>query len=278
MHRWLLILFCLCANVAQGQYDSLAYWAHGSLHDSVASLRLSHGAKLQAALIDSLERKGPHWAEKDFPYQNIMVQWSDDQRLATFTFAIPDENGMYQFLGAVASRGRRKTSPYIITSLGGHSLQHPDGHRTLSDHVSARPGSHNCGLIYDILTIKHRRQTQYVALIYYPAVGVQHYQSKSIEPIIIGRRGIYFGASVFDVPVFNDRIFRRPAMRLTMHYSTSHAVSLRSDKPTQITIENVVPMQGAPAGMYRLYGPTLDEDILRFERGRWSIQKVNLTP
>lgn len=278
MRRQLIFLICLSALSAQGQYDSLAFWAHGSLHDSVARLRLQHGNKLQTALLDSLEANGPESTAKDFPYQNIMTQWSDDGRLVTFTFAVPVENGMYQFMGAVASRGRKRSASYIVTPLAGHSLQAPNGNRILNDHTSSRPGSHNCGIVYDILTVKHRRQTQYVALVYYPAAGSQHYQSKVVEPIIIGRRGIYFGASVFDVPVFNDRIFRRPAMRLTMHYSTSHAASLRSDQNGQIIIENVVPLRGAPVGMYKLYGPTLGEDVLRFQKGRWAMEKVPVSP
>ncbi|MDP4628303.1 MAG: hypothetical protein NWS34_01235, partial [Schleiferiaceae bacterium] len=147
----------------------------------------------------------------------------------------------------------------------------PDGQKgwtwsILAD--EAWPGA----IVYRIVHTRYRRRNYYLTLWYKPHQnGIQE---KGIEPVILTRSRLVFGARVFAVKSFNDEVFKKPPERLVLRYGPMATVALRPEKSGVILVDEVAPVRDAPKGQYRYYGPTAVQNRLIFSQGKWRFETL----
>jgi hypothetical protein len=224
--------------------------------------RLNAGQKLDSLMHFGLKNG---WGENDFKNgknlpKGVLYTKSSDNKIHAFTWAVPLNKGSYQFFGQLLLRKKNKVRV--------------QGLRNISDFNEFDALTQNKwpgGLIYHIQTNHFRRKSQYLALTFRP--NGDSVQIKTVEPIIVGLKNIYFGASVFKVKKFNGQHYSKPPIRLMLRYSSSVTASIRSgSKGSEIFIDRLGPMHGGLKNNYADFGPTLATDILIFKRGKWLIK------
>ena len=224
--------------------------------------RLNAGKKLDSVLHFGLKNG---WGENNFENgknlpKGVLYAKSSDNKIHTFTWAVPLEKGNYQFFGQLLLKKRNKVRVQGLCSISDFNE---------FDALTQKkwPG----GLIYYLQTNHFRRKSQYLALTFRP--HGDSVQMKTIEPIIIGSNNIYFGAAIFQIKKFNDQHFIKPPNRLILRYSSNVTSSIRSGSNNlEIFIDRLGPMRSNLKNNYVDYGPTLSTDILIFKRGKWLIK------
>ena len=223
-----------------------------------ASNRLKAGKNLDSLINHALNSdflRSLILDEKHVP-KGVLLAKSKDEKIRTYTWAVPMEKGMYEFFGQVLINSKRVERLINI-------LNFDENDQLDQNHW---PG----GLIYHIELTKYRGQRHYLSLSYRP--NKKKVQMKIIEPIIVGAKNIYFGASVFAIRNFNDKYFEKPPKRLILRYSPKVSASIHSiSKNKEIVIDNLGPMGSKIRGNYIDYGPTLSSQSIFFKRGKWII-------
>lgn len=223
-----------------------------------ASNRLKAGKKMDSLINQALNSDFLRFLlldEKHIP-KGVLFAKSKDEKIRTYTWAVPMENGMYEFFGQVLIHSKRAERLINI-------LNFDENDQLDQNHW---PG----GLIYHIELTKYRGKRHYLSLSYRP--NKKNVQMKIIEPVIVGTKNIYFGASVFAINNFNDKYFEKPPKRLILRYSPAVSASIQIiSKNKEIVIDNLGPMGSKIRGNYIDYGPTLSSQSIFFERGRWII-------
>ena len=193
--------------------------------------------------------------EKHLP-KGVLFAKSKDEKIRTYTWAVPMESGVYEFFGQVLINSKRVERLINI-------LNFDENDQLDQNHW---PG----GLIYHIELTKYRGKRHYLSLSFRPSK--KNVQMKIIEPIIVGEKNIYFGASVFAIKNFNDKYFEKPPKRLILRYSPKVSASIHSiSKNKEIVIDNLGPMGSKIRGNYIDYGPNLSSQSIFFKRGKWII-------
>ncbi len=224
--------------------------------------RLNAAKKMDSLLHFGLKNG---WAENNFENgrnlpKGVLYAKSSDNKIHAFTWAVPLEKGSYQFFGQLLLKKKNKVRVQGLCNISNFNE---------FDALTQKkwPG----GLIYHIQTNHFQRKSQYLALSFRP--HGDSVQIKTIEPIIVGLKNIYFGASVFNVRKFNEQYFSKPPNRLMLRYSSTVTASIRSgSKSSEILIDRLGPMQSDLKNNYADFGPTLATDILIFKRGKWLIK------
>ena len=74
-------------------------------------------------------------------------------------------------------------------------------------------------------------------------------------------------------PLFGNKILktrRKNQVRVILEYSKDAGVSLQyNSKLKMIVYDHLVPMDGAPIGMYAFYIPDFTYDAYQFKKGKW---------
>jgi hypothetical protein len=186
--------------------------------------------------------------------KGVLFSKSKDEKIRTYTWAVPMKKGVYEFFGQVLINNKRVERLINI-------LNFDENDQLDQNHW---PG----GLIYHIELTKYRGKRHYLSLSFRP--NKKNIQMKIIEPIIVGAKNIYFGASVFAISNFNDKYFEKPPKRLILRYSPKVSATIHSiSKNKEIVIDNLGPMGSKIRGNYIDYGPTLSSQSIFFKRGRW---------
>ena len=223
-----------------------------------ASNRLKAGKNMDSLINQALNSDFLRFLlldEKHIP-KGVLFAKSKDEKIRIYTWAVPMEKGMYEFFGQVLIHSKRVERLINI-------LNFDENDQLDQNHW---PG----GLIYHIELTKYRGKRHYLSLSYRP--NKKNVQMKIIEPLIVGTKNIYFGASVFAINNFNDKYFEKPPKRLILRYSPAVSASIQViSKNKEIVIDNLGPMSSKIRGNYIDYGPTLSSQSIFFKRGRWII-------
>lgn len=247
MRRLALILFALAAGLGNSWAQSpdyerlLSVSRNRDLNDAARSVALD---SLTQLVLDELNRGGQRLPE------NALRAESPDGSFAIVTLNAPMRDGSYSYRGLAGRPAGRKTWTWTLLSNGSW----PEA------------------IVYRILVTKERSRTYYTALWFKPHLN--DVQEKGIEPVILTRSRLVFGARVFAVKKFNDEIFRKPPERLVLRYGPMATAAVRPEKPGVILIDEVAPVRDAPKGQYRYYGPTAVQNRLVFRDGKWRFETL----
>ena len=221
-----------------------------------ASNRLQAGRDMDSLINHALNSDSlrPLILDEEHLPKGVLFSKSKDEKIRTYTWAVPMKKGVYEFFGQVLINNKRVERLINI-------LNFDENDQLDQNHW---PG----GLIYHIELTKYRGKRHYLSLSFRP--NKKNIQMKIIEPIIVGAKNIYFGASVFAMSNFNDKYFETPPKRLILRYSPKVSASIHSiSKNKEIVIDNLGPMGSKIQGNYIDYGPTLSSQSIFFKRGRW---------
>ena len=94
---------------------------------------------------------------------------------------------------------------------------------------------------------------------------------KVIDIIEIDKNGRpVFGAKVFHIEEFMDKVLTRPPMRLILKYGGDYAASVRwNEEEELIVMDHLSPPDAKLKGVYRMYGPDMSYDALRWDKKWW---------
>ena len=221
-----------------------------------ASNRLQAGRDMDSLINHALNSDSlrPLILDEEHLPKGVLFSKSKDEKIRTYTWAVPMKKGVYEFFGQVLINNKRVERLINI-------LNFDENDQLDQNHW---PG----GLIYHIELTKYRGKRHYLSLSFRP--NKKNIQMKIIEPIIVGAKNIYFGASVFAMSNFNDKYFEKPPKRLILRYSPKVSATIHSiSKNKEIVIDNLGPMGSKIQGNYIDYGPTLSSQSIFFKRGRW---------
>ena len=103
--------------------------------------------------------------------------------------------------------------------------------------------------------------------------GQDQYSSlKVIDVLSITKRGLKFGADIFDYP------YESKIKRFIIKYKADASVSMNYDKQKKrIVFNHLVPMQPDLEGLYEFYIPVLEFDAFQWKRRKWEfVEDVEL--
>lgn len=242
--------------------------------DSSAALRLAHGRRLDSLLTVALEGSDEPlelFRSHSLP-SGVLRTVSSDKKLVAYSFAVPLNQGAYAYFGHVHA---------VLGQEAAHRVLHANAHN-LDAYRATEPDDWFGGLIYHIEASKYRKRTRYMTLMFRP--HGKETQAKWLEPWVVGRSTVrdgkatlpmYFGAAVFSVTDFGGEHFTRPPKRLILRYSPSVSASIRVEKGgDSFLVDELAPMRNGLPGDFRFYGPTLAQDRLYFDRGKWTMKAV----
>jgi hypothetical protein len=247
MRRVALILLALVAGTGNAWAQTPDYQRllevsrNRELNDAARTVALD---SLTDMVLDELRRGG-----RSLP-ENALRTESPDGSFALVTLNAPLGDGGYTYRGLLGRPKDRKTWEWVPLEAG----RWPEA------------------IVYRVVHTRWKRRDYYLALWYQPHLnGVQ---AKGIEPVILTRSRIVFGARVFAVKRFNDETFRKPPERLILRYGPSATASVRPEKPGVLLVDDVAPIRDAPRGEYRFYGPTAVQNRLVFRDGKWRFETL----
>ncbi len=250
MQRIALILIALFARTgtswaqSSGLEDYLEVARSMSLNDAARSVALDSLTSISLRALNNSHSKAVPLAD------NALRVESPDGSFALVSLNAPLGDGSYAYRGLV---GR------------------PDGQKGWTWSILADEAWPSA-IVYRIVHTRYRRRNYYLTLWYKPHQnGIQE---KGIEPVILTRSRVVFGARVFAVKSFNDEVFKKPPERLVLRYGPMASVALRPEKSGVILVDEVAPVRDAPKGAYRYYGPTAVQNRLIFSQGKWRFETL----
>jgi hypothetical protein len=250
MQRIALILIALFARTGTSWAQSSGLEAYlevarsMSLNDAARTVALDSLTSISLRTLNNSHSKSVPLAD------NALRVESPDGSFALVSLNAPLGDGSYAYRGLVGRPDGQKGWTWSI----------------LAD--EAWPGA----IVYRIVHTRYRRRNYYLTLWYKPHQnGIQE---KGIEPVILTRSRLVFGARVFAVKYFNDEVFKKPPERLVLRYGPMASVALRPEKSGVILVDEVAPVRDAPKGQYRYYGPTAVQNRLIFSQGKWRFETL----
>jgi hypothetical protein len=209
---------------------------------------------------------------------NNMIRVADpNHKVAIYTWQMPDQQFNYVRFGLTVVP--TKKGP-IVTEL----------HDALNDLTNVQervlkaqewPGA----LYYQLLPLKGEKKT-FTLLGYAPG---EKTHKKIIDAIEIRRNGsVRFGAKIFRVEDWQDKVLRKAPYRLILEYSSKYSVSVRwNENEKRIIMDNVAPPKPAMKGLYFMYGPDFSYNALNWDDDWWHLksgvnfntgQQIEFTP
>ncbi len=193
---------------------------------------------------------------------NMMrLELGDDIRI--FTWQMPDSLFNYVRFGLVAVM---QDDSVIITYLEEVTDVENMQFRIL------KPSQWYGAIYYDAIPQKKKKPKFYTLLGYAPGKEINE---KIIDVITIDKNGKpSFGAKVFHVDEFMDKTLRQPPMRLILKYGGDYAASVRwLEDEELIVMDHLAPPDIKLKGVYRMYGPDMSYDALRWDKKWWYLDK-----
>lgn len=192
-----------------------------------------------------------------------MIRVSDpDDKVALYTWQMPDQQFNYLRFGLVVVN--TNNGP-VLTEL----------HDALNDVTNLQerqlkadewPGA----LYYKLLPLKGEKK-KFTLLGYAPG---EKTHKKIIDAIEIKRNGgVRFGAKIFRVEDWQDKVLRKAPYRLVLEYSSKYSVSVRwNDEEEKIIMDNVAPPKPKMKGLYFMYGPDFSYNALHWDDDWWHLK------
>lgn len=203
----------------------------------------------------------------DHPFRAVtnMLRLADDEGLfRLFTWQMPDSTFRYVRYGMVVVK--TKKGDYIVTELIDRIDEIPE-----AQFRYLKPKDWYGAIYYKMIPVGKGRKRVYTLLGYAPG---QKLNRKIVDVIEVGRNGkIRFGAKVFKIDNFMDKVLRKPPMRLILSYNPDYAASVRwLDNEEMIVMDHLSPPNDKLKGVYQMYGPDFTYDGLVWDDGWWNLE------
>ncbi len=196
-----------------------------------------------------------------------MIRVADpSDKVAFYTWQMPDENFKYHRFGIAVVE--TKKGP-VVTELIDALEDIPN----LQERI-LKPEEWPGALYYKLIPLKGEKDK--FTLLGYASGEKTH--KKIIEAIEIKHNGgIRFGAKIFRVDDWQDKILKKAPYRLVLEYGSKYAVTVRwNEKEERIIMDNIGPPEPKMKGLYFMYGPDFSYNALYWEDDWWHlINKVN---
>lgn len=129
------------------------------------------------------------------------------------------------------------------------------------------------GAIYYHAIPERKKNPRFYTLLGY-APG-KELNEKIIDVIEIDKKGRpRFGGKIFHIDEFMDKSLSQPPMRLILKYSGDYAASVRwLEDEELIVMDHLAPPDIKLKGVYRMYGPDMSYDALRWDKKWWYLDK-----
>lgn len=191
----------------------------------------------------------------------LRLELGDEIRL--FTWQMPDTLYNYTRFGLV---GVMKDDSVIITEL----KEVPDIENMQFKKLRAEQWY---GAIYYTAIPESKKNPKFFTLLGF-APG-KEVNEKFIEVLEIDKKGRpVFGAKVFHIDEFMDKTLNQPPMRLILKYSGDYAASVRWLQDEElIVMDHLAPPDVKLKGVYRMYGPDMSYDALRWDKKWWYLDE-----
>jgi hypothetical protein len=279
MRNFLLIfLFILSLDGLKGQVDlnELARVGRQILEAPEFAIRDSSNQYFKKQLKLFLAQEDNYQLEMKELTSMIRVADPDD-KVALYTWQMPDEKFKYQRFGLVVVA--TKNGP-VVTELIDALETTPN----LQEQI-LKPEAWPGALYYKLIPLKGEKDK--FTLLGYASGENTH--KKIIDAIEIRRNGgIRFGAKIFRVDDWQDKVLRKAPYRLVLEYGAKYSVSVRwNEKEERIIMDNVAPPQPKMKGLYFIYGPDFSYNALYWDDDWWHLingvnfntgQEIEFTP
>ena len=195
---------------------------------------------------------------------NALTLTNEAGDVKVITWQMPDSTFSYVRFGLVAVKTRRGV---VVTELKDKLKELPeiDFRRFTAEEW---PGA----LYYKMIPIKSKGADQYTLLGYAPS---EELNRKIIDVLEVKSNGmIRFGAKVFQVETFEDKLFRKAPYRLILKYNSEYSASVQwKEKEERIVMDHLSPSDIKLKGVYQMYGPDFTYDALYWEDGWWKLDE-----
>jgi hypothetical protein len=177
----------------------------------------------------------------------------DNGKFRLISWGIPLEEGDYLYNGLLLIPSDSQTViHHLVDSSMNYYFELEEIHG---------PNKWFGAMYYEIVHHRHKKEDHYLLLGWDGYSGSSN--RKIIEPLIFDpSKGPLFGGKVF-------KLKENPS-RIILEYSQDAGVSLRYDNQMKMIVyDHLVPMDGAPVGMYSFYIPDFTYEGLEFKKGKW---------
>lgn len=251
----------MCASVLKAQSDI------APLEDRMVALQES----MQKAFSDA-ERNAYHDSLRtvvqqavnsagcfDYPFEKVKymsILTSPDEQFRLFNWNVPFDNQTHAYGCFVLWKEDEKKGIYNWEELN-DKVDDVDAVKNRYLKSDNWLGA----LYYEIIPVKHRRSTYYMLLGWDGANGIIN--RKLIEVMEFTRKGLRFGAPVFDMPDARPK-------RYIMEYAEEVSASLRyQKKEDRIVFDHLSPRSEGLGGNPAFMGPDLTFDAFVLDKRKW---------
>lgn len=260
----LLFLLFLSLDALQGQVDlnELAKIGRQILEAPEFAVRDSSNRYFKEKLKLYLA-EGDNYKQELKVLSNMIRVADPDQKVALYTWQMPDANFKYQRFGLAVVNTRKGP---VVSELHDALAEIPN----LQERI-LKPEEWPGALYYQLIPLKGEKD-KFTLLGFAPGDKTH---KKIIDAIEIRRNGgVRFGAKIFRVENWQDKILRKAPHRLVLEYSSKYSVSVRwNEKEKRIIMDKLAPPQPKMKGLYFMYGPDFTYDALHWEDDWWHLSE-----
>lgn len=258
----LICLFMLSLDGLKGQVDliELAKVGRQILDSPEFAVRDSSNRYFKKNLKEFLQEGDNYRLELKGLTSMIRVADPDD-KVALYTWQMPDADYKYRRFGlAVVSTKRGPVVHELHDSLASIA--------NLQEQI-LKPNEWPGALYYKLIPLKG--DDDVFTLLGYASGEKTH--KKIIEAIEIRSNGaIRFGAKIFRVDDWQDKVLRKAPYRLVLEYGSKYSVTVRwNEKEERIIMDNIGPPQPKLKGLYFMYGPDFSYNAMYWEDDWWHL-------
>jgi hypothetical protein len=193
-----------------------------------------------------------------------MVRLEGKDELRVYTWQMPDSTYKYVRFGLVAAQTRRGI---VVTRLEDATSQ-----INQPEFKILKAQQWYGAIYYKLIPVKKgRRNVVYTLLGFAPGDDINQ---KIVDVIEVDGRGRpKFGARIFKIDHFMDKVLRKPPMRLILSYGGKYAASVRwNEDKEMIVMDHLSPPDDKLKGVYRMYGPDMSYDGLVWKDDWWHLE------
>ena len=261
----ILFVFLSISGFAQELETRVSYLGLKLVQGRTLENRMSADSELYR-ILDSIFAVPGSFRTDLGQHPQISDLYPDDHAFRLISWGIPQENGEYLFNGLLLLP---TDSQPIVHQLVDSSMNYYFEQKEIHG-----PDQWFGAMYYEIVHKRHKKKDHYFLL------GWDGYSMSSnrkiIEPLQLDpKKGPLFGEAVF-------KLENKP-VRIILEYAEDAGVSLRYDPGLKMIVyDHLVPMDGAPIGMFSFYIPDFTYEGLEFKKGKWIhhslVQPKNDTP
>ena len=259
-----IALVSICSTSLYGQSDSLVDLMFTEGRKILEHPEYSERQKANQNFKQCLEAYVSSETGFDDPLKDVTnmlrLELGDEARI--YTWQMPDSLFQYKRFGLFVSRIDDEP---VLTSLE----EVPD---VINMQFKVlKPKDWYGAIYYEAIPERKKKPRFYTVLGFAPGSDLNE---KYIDVISIDKRGRpVFGAKVFHVDEFMDKTLQQAPMRLILKYNAEYAASVKwLDDESLIVMDHLSPPDAKLKGVYRMYGPSMSYNALRWDKKWWYLE------